>query len=49
MDEAAAGVPALAGAALERFERCLKVSERADAFETVEAEGVLAEVLACKA
>jgi beta-N-acetylhexosaminidase len=49
MDEAAAGVPALAGTALDRFERCLKVSERAEAFDTAEAEAMLAEVLAANA
>jgi beta-N-acetylhexosaminidase len=49
MDEAAAGVPVLAGAALERFERCLIVLERAEAFDAAEAETKLAEVLAAKA
>jgi beta-N-acetylhexosaminidase len=49
MDEAAAGVPALAAATLERFERCLKVTERAEAFDAAEAETMLAEVLAAGA
>ncbi|HZA02301.1 MAG TPA: beta-N-acetylhexosaminidase [Hyphomicrobiaceae bacterium] len=49
MDEAAASVPALAGAALERFERCLVVCERAEAFDAAEAETMLAEVLAARA
>jgi beta-N-acetylhexosaminidase len=49
MDEAAAGVPALAGAALERFERCLVVLERAEAFDAAEAEAMLADVLAAAA
>jgi hypothetical protein len=46
MDEAAAAVPELAGAALVRFERCLTVFERADAFDAAEAEAMLADVLA---
>jgi beta-N-acetylhexosaminidase len=49
MDGAAAGVPALAGAALERFERCHMVFERAEAFDAAEAEAMLAEVLATSA
>jgi beta-N-acetylhexosaminidase len=49
MDQAAAGVPALAGAALERFEHCLMVLERADDFDAAEAEAMLADVLATAA
>jgi beta-N-acetylhexosaminidase len=49
MDEAAAGVPALQGVALNRFLRCLMVSERAEPFDVAEAEIMLAEVLATTA
>lgn len=49
MDEAAAGVPALAGAAVKRFERCLQVLECVEGFDAAEAEAMLAEVMATAA
>jgi len=41
MEEAAAGVPALAGQPLRRFERCLAVLSRNEPFDTAEAEAAL--------
>lgn len=46
MQEVAAGVPRLAGAALRRFERALAVTRRVQAFDREEARAVLQQALA---
>ena len=45
MTGAAAGVPALSGQALARFERCIAVTRKALPFDVVEAEAVMARAL----
>ncbi len=45
MQAVAAGVPALAGRALERFESCIAVTRRIEPFDVAEAEAALAEVI----
>jgi beta-N-acetylhexosaminidase len=46
MEAVAAGVPALAGASLRRFEACITVTRRCTAFDMTEAEQALAQVIA---
>ena len=45
MEQAAAGVPALTGQPLRRFERCLAVLSRNDPFDAAEAEAALGRAL----
>ena len=46
MEAVAAGVPALAGAALRRFEQCMELTRRQQDFDVVAAEQALAQVFA---
>lgn len=49
MEAVASGVPALQGAALRRFEQCLAVTRRSEAFDQAAADSALARVLAIAA